>query len=74
MIRLVLPKRGICAGDVLFEVDVVDALGDRLAQQQLPRFLGALPLAAVLLAAAGDDHLASGRSASSRRMFTLPAT
>ena len=41
MIRFVLPKRGIVAGDVVFQVDVLDALGDGAAQQHQPLLLGA---------------------------------
>ena len=58
MIRFVLPKRGICAGDVVFQIDVLDAVGDRLAEQDQPGFLAARVLAAVLLAADGDDRRA----------------
>ena len=42
------------AGDVFFQVDVLDALGDRRPQQQQPLLLAAGELAAVGGAAAGD--------------------
>ena len=46
------------AGDVVFQVDVLDAVGDRLAEHDQPRLLAARVLAAVLLAAHGDDRRA----------------
>ena len=45
-------------GDIFFQVDVLDPFGDRRAQQHDPRFFTAVVLAAVLLAADGDDHRA----------------
>ena len=45
-------------GDVLFQVDVVHALGDRAPQQQQPLILAAGKLPAVDGPAAGDDHRA----------------
>ncbi len=44
------------AGDILFQIDVLDAFGDGGPQQQQPRLLGPLPAAAIDLPAAGDDH------------------
>ena len=46
-IRLVLPNRGIDAGDVLLQIDVLHALGNRRPQQHQPLLLGAGVLAAV---------------------------
>ena len=53
-----LAEAGNLAGDVVFQVDVLDAVGDRLAEQHQPRVFVAGVLAAVLLAADGDDRRA----------------
>ncbi len=53
-----LAEAGNAGGDVVFQVDVFDAFGDRRPQQQLPLLLRARPFAAVGRAAAGDDHRA----------------
>ena len=53
-----LAVAGNLVGDVLFQVDVLDPLGDRRAQQHQPSLRAAVVLAAVLLAANGDDHRA----------------
>ena len=58
-------------GNVVFQVDVIDALDDGRPQQKLTLLLRAGPLAAVGRPTAGDDH-GKGRSASSRFRFTAP--
>ena len=45
-------------GDVVLQIDVLDALGNRRPQQQQPLLLAAGELPAVDRAAAGDDHRA----------------
>lgn len=42
-------------GDVFFEIHVVDPLGDCRTEQHQPLLLALVPLAAILLATAGDD-------------------
>ena len=50
-----LPEPRDAAGDVILQVHVVDAFRDRRPQGQQPGLFRVVPLAAVLLAAAGDD-------------------
>ena len=55
-LRLAEPRN--LAGDVVFQIDVLDAVGDRLAEHDQPGFFAARVLAAVLLAADGDHRRA----------------
>jgi hypothetical protein len=53
-----LAEAGNLPGDVIFKIDILDAIGDRFAKHDQPGFFAADVLAAVLLAAHGDDRLA----------------
>ena len=53
-----LAETGYARSNVVFQIDIIDAFGNRRPQEKLPLFLRALPLAAIRWAAAGDDHRA----------------